>query len=159
MLGHRNRCMGYRHFVEAGVEEEVARFYANQRVMPVLGDEAFRSWALEQGADGAEAPRWERERLHTVDEVLAVVAGECGVDPQGLTARDRRRGTREGKVRQLAMLLCRDKTELTLAAIGERFGGIHYSAVGQNIRRVQAAMQKDEALNRLYQAVMSKLDP
>jgi len=53
----------------------------------------------------------------------------------------------------------RGETELTLAAIGERFGGIHYSAVGQNIRRVQAAMRDDKELGRLYRTVMSRRDP
>ncbi|MEF8794151.1 transposase [Thiohalorhabdus sp.] len=159
MLGQRNRSAGYRHFVEAGVEEEVARFYANQRATPVLGDEAFRSWALEQGGDASESPLWERHRLHTADEVLAAVADEWGVDPASLTARGRQLGPRQGRARQVAMLLCREKTELTLAAIGERFGGIHYSAVGQNVRRVRKAMEADRGLARSYEAVMSRLDP
>ena len=159
LLGRRNRHTGYQQFVEAGVEEEVARFYAKQRATPVLGDEAFRSWALERCGDASESPRRERQRLHTADDVLAAVAAQWDVDPQALAARGRQLGPAEGQARQVAMLLCRDQTELTLAAIGERFGGIHYSAVGQNIRRVQAAIREDAELERRYRAVISRLDP
>ncbi len=36
------------------------------------------------------------------------------------------------------MLLCRDETELTLAAIGERFGDIRYSALSQHVKSARA---------------------
>ncbi|MEF8794614.1 MAG: transposase [Thiohalorhabdus sp.] len=159
MLGKRNRYAAYRHFVEAGVEEEVARFYANQRATPVLGEAAFRAWAFEEGGEAAESPRWERQRLHSADEVLAAVAAEWGVRPKALTVGGRQLDRQTRQARQVAMLLCRDCTELTLAAIGQRFGGIHYSAVGQNVRRVREAMEKDRGLARSYETVRSRLDP
>lgn len=159
MLGQRNRYAGYRNFAQAGVEDEVARFYANQRATPVLGNEAFRAWALEQGGESRETPRRERHPVRSSDEVLAAVAAAWDVDAGALTARGRQLGPMERRARQVAILLCRNETDLTLAAIGERFGGIHYSAVGQNIRRVQAAMKEDRKLAGLYRTVMSRLDP
>ncbi|WP_396581341.1 helix-turn-helix domain-containing protein [Guyparkeria halopsychrophila] len=55
-----------------------------------------------------------------------------------LTARGRHLGPTERKARQVAMLLCRDETELTLAAIGERFGDIRYSALSQHVKSARA---------------------
>lgn len=56
---------------------------------------------------------------------------------------------RECQAGQVAMPLFRDETDLTLAAIGQRYKGIHYLTVGQTIRRVQAAMPEDRELGRL----------
>ncbi|MDZ7829558.1 MAG: helix-turn-helix domain-containing protein [Halofilum sp. (in: g-proteobacteria)] len=150
-LGSRNARRAYESFVAGGTEDEVSRFYAKQRASPVLGDAQFRAQALARAPDSPEIPRSERRRSVSVDEVLEAVAAEWGVDKTVLTARSRDVPTATREARLVAMQLCRDSTESTLGAIGEWFGGLHYSAVSQNIRRLQQRMEKDPHLAaRLY---------
>lgn len=148
---------GYRGFVESGVEEEVERFYANQRATPILGDEAFKERALAGTIPSSEHPRPSRPALHTADEVIAAVAAEWGVEAVALGGRGYGATPDLREARRVAMYLCREETDLTLAAIGEHFGGIHYSAVSQHVRRLREAMEKDSRLQRAVEGARARL--
>ncbi len=52
----------------------------------------------------------------------------------------------------------RDKTGLTLRAIGDWLGGLHYSTVDQNLQRHQRAVADDPRLLRSFQTIKSRLD-
>lgn len=158
-IGGSDRHRGYRAFVAGGADEAVSRFYENQRATPVLGDERFRDWALGKTAVSSEVPRSAYQQPKEPDQVLAAVAAEFGLEPEALTGRSREVAPAARLARQCAMRLCRDHTRLTLQQIGDLFGGIHYSGVSQNIRRLQAAMRTDGRLETRCQSIMSRLDP
>lgn len=148
---------GYRGFVESGVEEELERFYANQRATPILGDEAFRERALAGTTPSPENPKPARPALHTAEAVIAAVAAEWGVEPVALGGRGYGASPAIREARRVAMWLCREETDRTLAAIGEHFGGIHYSAVSQHVRRLGEALQKEGRLQRAVEAARTRL--
>ena len=142
MLETGSPFAAYRRFVQALPEEEVAVLYANQRATPMLGDASFRE-----------------RTLRTADEVIAAVTIEFKVKPSQLLKRDSSRRGITGVARQMAMQVCRDRAGLTLATIGEHFGGIHYSAVSQNLRRMRLRREEESSVSDRYRAVLSRLDP
>ena len=151
---------GYRGFVESGVEEAIERFYANQRATPILGDETFRERALAGTSPSSENPKPSRPALHTAEAVIAAVAAEWGVEPVALGGRGYGVSPAIREARRLAMWLCREETDLTLAAIGEHFGGIHYSAVSQHIRRLRESLEGGGRLARAAANARARLaDP
>ncbi len=158
-LGGKDRPRAYRAFVAAGVEDDISRYYENQRAVPVLGREAFAQKAVSGNPESAEIPRKAGRGLVQPNEVLEAVAGEWGVGPEVLAARSRDVPAEAREARQLAMRLCRDRAGLKLTAIGELFGGIHYSGVSQNIRRLEKAMASDGEFRGKVKAVRSRLDP
>jgi len=158
-LGRRDRYRGYRLFVEAGVEAEISDYYANQRIVPILGDKDFREWALSQTPPAGEVPRYQRRGFVEPEQVFEVVVRACGVTREALTARGRPGKPVPNHARQLAMLACRERTGLTLAEIGKLFGGIGYGAVSENLRRCKERMRRDHELTRQYKYIMCRLDP
>jgi putative transposase len=156
-LGRQDRHQGYRLFVEAGVEEEVAAFYGRRRQSPMLGDAGFQERVLRRVQAAEEVPRHEQRRWLAPEQVLAAVARHYGLSVERLTARGDSRAV--SQARQMAMWLCQQETGLTLRALGELFGGVHYSTVVQNIRRLRQAAGSAENLSELRRAVMSRLDP
>lgn len=159
MLGVRTRYAAYRRFVLAPVEAEVVEFYANQRATPILGDESFRERMSRNAPRTSEVPHLRVRSLRTPDQVLSAVSAEFGITPSGLLDRDTKRRGVEAVARQIAMKLCRDRSGLTLREIGGRFGNIHYSAVNQNIRRLNERFEDQPNLAEVYDAVLSRLDP
>jgi REP element-mobilizing transposase RayT len=158
-LGGADRHGNYQVFVTGGVEEDVLRFYENQRASPVLGDERFRDWALGRAPAAPEVPRTAYRQPMEASQVLAAVATEWGLKPEDLTGRSRHTAPGARVARQCAMLLCRDNTLLTLREVGDLFGGIHYSGVSQNIRRVEEAIRTDERIAGRFESAKSRLDP
>lgn len=158
-LGPRTRYRAYQRFVEAGTEPDLTKFYANRRAAPVLGNESFRRRAVAKGSEDPEIPDHDRQSYRQPSEVIEIVASVFGVNRRLLTTRRGSGDSGTRIARQLAMQLCRDHTGLTLQEIGQIFGGIHYSAVTQNIRRLRHALESDSRYRRLSKTVMSRLDP
>ncbi len=69
-----------------------------------------------------------------VTTILEVTAVEFGVTPDEIVSP--RRTARLAEARQAAMFLCRELTELPLAAIGQRLGGRDHSTVVYAVARV-----------------------
>lgn len=143
----------YRRFVEAGVDEEVAAFYARQRQAPILGSESFQERVLSEARTLEEVPRYERRRWHSAETVIGAVADHYAIAPTELTAG----GGQHGEARGHAMWLCQESTALTLREIGAHFG-VGYSAVGQQIRRTRRRVGVD-ALRAWGRIALSRLDP
>ena len=122
-----DRAAGRREFdrfvhdrAPADVEEELAR----ERWAPVLGDRGFvdemRALGRRQYPSPSSQLAGARRFLSlTVDEVIASVIAETGMDPADLV-----RGTRgrRNATRLVAILLCRDRTAATAEEIGAVFG-------------------------------------
>lgn len=88
-LGGRDRGRRYRSFVEAGVEQEIAAYYANQRAAPILGDERFRQWALGWSPERSEVPAYTRRRFRAPAAIIEAAAAASGLARAELTARGR----------------------------------------------------------------------
>lgn len=158
MLGRRDRYRGYRRFVGAGVEAELADYYANQRAKPILGDDDFVEAALSQAHDLSEVPQGQWRRFKTPDAVLAAVASVSGVEQAELMSPGRRGPGADDTPRQLAMLVCRDETGLTLREIGQRLGGVHYATVSHHTRRMEQRLRDDRRLAQMHRRVLSRLN-
>ena len=48
MLGHNDRCEGYRRFVAMGVDENTANFYGKNNYPAIIGDKAFKEWVYDE---------------------------------------------------------------------------------------------------------------
>jgi len=58
----------------------------------------------------------------------------------------------------LAMRLCQERAGLTLAEIGLLFGGVHYSAVSQAIRRLRVQLEEGRGDLHEVKSVLLKFD-
>jgi chromosomal replication initiator protein len=91
-------------------------------------------------------------RVSAIQEAVAASAG--------LEACKLRTASREGRVaqaRDIAMMLTREMTSLSLAAIGEAFGGRNHTTVLQAARRVERRMRSDRALAHTIDAIRSHI--
>ncbi len=160
-LGRRDKFRGYREYVERSGSAEVESFYLRQRQAPVLGDDVFRARILEEvGEFSSEVPRHERypQAPESSDQLVAVVAEEFGLAVTDIYARPGRGRGAWHPARALAMRLCQERAGLTLAEIGRLFGGVHYSAVSQAIRRLRMRLGEGEGDLHKVKSVLSRFD-
>ncbi|WP_171018966.1 helix-turn-helix domain-containing protein [Microbulbifer harenosus] len=155
-LGRRDKYRGYKAYVEQGVDEELAEFYGRQRKYSVLGSEVFRERLL--GGDklvSAEVASRELVVRPPVsgENLVEQVAQVFGCSPAEILARSRPGRKGYNPARSVAMWLCQDRAGLTLPQIARLFGGIHYSAVSQSVRRIKTRMAEDEELQSLVDRV------
>jgi len=80
-------------------------------------------------------------KLSRPEAVLSSVATKFKVKQERLTNRNGH-GLR---ARNVAMWIISESCGITLREIGELFGGLHYSAVAQRIRRTRAGYSEESA--------------
>lgn len=159
-LGRRDRFRGYRQFVEQGVDEELAAFYGGQRQAPILGSDHFREELLRSSTvDSDEVASSELAAQASVapGAVVEAVSQVFGVAPARITARSLPGRAGHNPARAMAMWFCQDCAEMTLPDIGRLFGGVHYSAVGQAVRRIKERVAVDSELRGLAEAIRDRL--
>jgi len=96
----------------------------------------------------------ERKRLieyPLLDEVVRRVARAFKID-EGVI---RGKGGRANRARKVALYLAQRYTGLSNKAIGDLFGGIHYSAVSKAFERLREEMISDKGLSKLVDEVDS----
>jgi len=79
-----------------------------------------------------------------IDDIVLAAAEEFGVEPQTLIARDRRPSAT--RARHVAMYVARELTGKSLPEIGRGMGGRNHTTVLHAVKRVQAALPTDEAM-------------
>ncbi|MCH8277180.1 MAG: chromosomal replication initiator protein DnaA, partial [Bacteroidetes bacterium] len=84
-----------------------------------------------------------------------VVAESFDLDPELLIGKSRKRPIVDA--RQVAMFYCKQLTQLSLAAIGGRFGGRDHSTVIHACRAVQARIDTDPAFKEHMEFIGHKL--
>jgi chromosomal replication initiator protein len=84
-----------------------------------------------------------------VRQITGAVAKQFGLTMTQLRSKSRQQTTTEA--RSLAMYLCRESTDLTLAAIGQHFGNRDHTTVLHACRKVAALVATDPATARLAQ--------
>jgi chromosomal replication initiator protein len=97
------------------------------------------------------------QRRPTVADVQAAVAVHYGLTSAQLRGADRKR--RVAWPRQMAMLLARDITKMSLPEIGRRFGGRDHSTVVHACRAVAARLSDYPDLSAHFDALTSILTP
>ena len=83
---------------------------------------------------------------NTVEEIQQRVAGAFGISRAELVGSSR--AARPLRARQIAILLTREATDLSLPEIGRLYGGRDHSTVLNSLRRVEAGLSADAELAR-----------
>jgi chromosomal replication initiator protein len=91
-----------------------------------------------------------------VRQITAAVAKHFGLTMGQLRSKSRQQTTAEG--RSLAMYLCRELTDLTLADIGRQFGNRDHTTVLHACRKVASLVQSDPATARLVEELTTQFD-
>ncbi len=97
----------------------------------------------------------EDARPVTVDEIQRVVADHFRVTVADL--RSDRRTQNVVLPRQVAVYLCRELTDLSLAKIGERFGGRDHTTIHYAQSKIASRMRADRSLYNLVQDITARL--
>jgi putative transposase len=145
----------YQRFMADDDTEEITRFFAGHNVRAILGSDRFVGWIRERFSDG----RSEKEVLGskfflpTIEEVMDAVCSVYGTQREALLTP--KRGVLN-EARSLAIYLSRRLTGETLKEIGNRFGRVGYSAVGNTIARVKREERNDRELKGKIALVMAK---
>ncbi len=157
LFGGQYRQERYRCFVDAGVDEELQRFYAGGRVSPVLGTRSFceRIGRL-GGGDGVEsipAVMNEADRLD-MDSIVTGTARFFAVDEHSL--RFGQRGKRN-LPRAIAMALCHQAGGYSLEEVAGVFGVSSLAAVSLAIYRLKARLKDAPGLARDMEMLRERL--
>ena len=80
----------------------------------------------------------------SMDLIKNAISSYYGVPPELLVGKRRTRPVVHA--RQVAMYLCRDMTNVTLAAIGDSFGGRNHATVLHACRKVEAMIKEKKQI-------------
>jgi putative transposase len=136
----------YRAFLAEGIASPPRSPLRDVVASTLLGSPAFiarmREW-LEGRVPDREVPaeRALRQRVSS-EEIEAAVCEVFGVPVEQLHVR----GRWGNEARAMAIHLCRRWTALSLAAIGDRFGGVGYAAVSRTARHTAERLTRDRRL-------------
>ena len=147
----------YGRFVQDGLEQGVPTPWKAVRAQVVLGDDRFWATATGRWADVAgAAPATARPRrapLLRPARITVEVADHFQLPPARL---QRKRGRCRDQ-RGLLMELMYRYAGMTQQAIGAHLGGLDYTAVSHERRRVRERMTEDPALAEDWRAIESRL--
>jgi hypothetical protein len=146
----------YRRFVEEGLTREIENPFEAVQWQTALGSERL----LQKIRDRVKGLHYQRREVTSVrkaweyarpEEVLNSVASKFKLKPERL-----KNPNEHGlKARNVAIWIIAESCGMSLREIGEFFGGLHYSAVAQRIRRARA--DYSEKSGRALIAEMSKI--
>ena len=91
----------------------------------------------------------------SVDEIQKLVAHYFQIRPSDLRSASRKRAI--VRPRQIAMVLAREYTDMSLPDIGEAFGGRDHTTVINAVRRIQELRGSDHNLDQQYKSLASIL--
>jgi putative transposase len=132
--------LSYRRFVEEGLISEIDNPFKAVQWQTALGSERL----LQQIRDRIKGLHNQRREMISVRKVIELVRPEAvlsKVAAKFKVAEERlkNRGEHGLQARNVAMWIISESCGITLREIGELFGGLHYSAVAQRIRRARAS--------------------
>jgi chromosomal replication initiator protein len=91
----------------------------------------------------------------TVEEIQQRVASTFGISRAELVGTSR--AARPLRARQIAILLTREATDLSLPQIGRLYGGRDHTTILNSLRRAEAALQEDEELGQRVRELRSSI--
>ena len=139
----------YRAFVELGVDEEIARFYAKGNTLPYLGSQAFRDWAYAQRDTDETALSKQEIQLFrpSIEEIAEQVAKTFEVSVDSILRTDR--GSMKKNIpRWVAMSLSQEIGGKQLSAIANTFGLKRTGSIPTTVKKLQMLLEKDSSLLR-----------
>jgi REP element-mobilizing transposase RayT len=153
--GRRGARRKYREYTEEGLRKGVESPLKSLCSQVILGGEEFikRIRGMLTGK-ALSHEIVERKRLieyPLLDEVIRRVAEVFKID-EGVI---RGKGSRANTARKAALYLAQRYTGLDNKAIGDLFGGIHYSAVSKASGRLREEMISDKGLSKLIDEIDS----
>ena len=152
----------YKVFMRGDCDEDIRDFMERKRRPSILGDGAFVASALRKKPP---APNVDREtpeligyRKVDVEAVMARVCHAFHVDKRTLLTPTRGKGVKS-PARRVAMLLCYECCDMTLAAVAEVFSAASYASVGSSLRALRRRMAEDQGLNQRIKLIKQDLTP
>jgi putative transposase len=139
----------YREYTEEALKKKVENPLKSLHSQVILGGEEFIKGIRGMLTGKALSHEIiERKRLMEyplLDEVVRRVARAFKIDEEVIRAK----GGRANTARRVALYLAQRYTGLSNKAIGDLFGGIHYSAVSKASGRLREEMISDQRLSKL----------
>lgn len=96
-------------------------------------------------------------RIVTPELILDIVSEHFNVPISDL--KGKKRNAEIVLPRQIVMYLCRVMTDTSLKAIGAFLGGKDHASVTHGIKKIEAEIKTDEALNNTVNIIMKKINP
>ncbi|MBQ2792550.1 MAG: chromosomal replication initiator protein DnaA, partial [Oscillospiraceae bacterium] len=91
----------------------------------------------------------------TVERIIAEVGRTCGVSSQDI--RSNKRSATISSARQVSIYIVREITGMSMAAIGDEFGGRDHSTVVYAIQQVEKNMQSDYKFREMVEDIMKNI--
>jgi len=147
----------YKEFITDKIPEEILKFYAKKRLLPILGDISFVEWAkkafVKQKAEDYEIPEANKKTSGpTVEHVLNSIVSYYKIEEKVL--KYKRRGV-WNEPRKVAMYLCRQMCGLPLNEIQNIFSADTYTAVSMSNTIIKKKILTDKGLKRTIDTLKS----
>lgn len=147
----------YGRFVQDGLETGYATPWKQLHGQVVLGDESFWEIAKSRSRRSTTTVR-EQPSLKVLEkqrpgQVLLAVADYFSIEPRRLERK--RSGYRDE--RALLMELMYRHARITQKEVGQHLGGMDYTAVSHERRRIRERLQSNDALSKAYQDLEARL--
>ena len=91
----------------------------------------------------------------TVERIIAEVGRTCGVSPQDI--RSNKRSATISSARQVSIYIVREITQMSMAAIGEEFGGRDHSTIVYAIQQVEKNMKVDFRYREMVEDIIKNI--
>lgn len=150
----RTAKQSYREFVESALGRELENPYNRVYGGMILGGESFIKDVLRK----LKAQNLQREDISHRRELLGKGDMEDIITHVALAYALPTEEVQQGKnreARKVAIYLIKKHTAVTNREIGERFGGISYSAISKVVERVEREMKKNRSLQQRISHVIT----
>jgi len=147
----------YREFVEEGIKKGYGTPWEDLKGQVVLGKEEFvggLKGRLDKGRSTREQPSAKIFETISADEVLSQVSRNFEIKVEELS----KKRTKYRDFRAIAMELMYRHSNLSQAEIGKRLGGLDYSAVSRERKRLREGVEANRNLKRLLAEVEDSLN-
>ncbi len=137
----------YQAFVEQGNDEELARFYGKENVMPFLGSESFRDWAYKQRNVEQQdlSKKMIRQFKPSIEKIINEVCEQFKVSASSIKKSQRGKVTRNTP-RWIAMYLAQEKCDAKLAEIAKAFSLKSVGSIPATIQKLKHLLDEDKVL-------------
>ncbi len=158
-LGSTRKYSAYKAYVEAGNDDETARFYQLKNTPSVRGDKRFKEQAHRR-AQSLEIEIGKKGLRHPIPllRIMKAVAVHYEVSVNDIRVAKRGQGITSIS-RWMAMKLCQEVGGAKLTEIADEFNVGHYSTVSQTIGRLNTLMQTDRRAVKAYNMLSKGLAP
>ena len=142
----------------AGSNIRMIKAFCQSCLLHASAQQARGESLTQEDVNGIAVEKWGRtQRTFTIEEIQHFVETRYGVSHADLVSSKRNKEVKEP--RHIAIWLCRELTDSTLAQIGERFGGRTHATVKHSIKWVDDMRRDDrithDKISRMREDLMS----